>query len=86
MTEKEDNTITAGSPGILQRGSDGVAGPSREVSQRDHMPSGAGGTGRDDDELRWARRHVPDDEPVPRELATEANAGITTDPPDCWAY
>jgi len=38
----------------------GVAGPSREVSKRDSVSSGAAYPGRDDDELRWAQKHVPD--------------------------
>jgi hypothetical protein len=45
--------------------SDGVAGPSREVSKRDHMVSGADRAGQDDEELRWAKRNVPE-EPVQR--------------------
>ena len=64
MTEKENNTTTAGSPRVPQRRSDGTAGPSPEVSQRDHMPSGTGGAGWEDEELAWARRNVPDDDPT----------------------
>jgi len=39
----------------------GVAGPSREVSKCDPVLSGAACAGRDDDELRWAQKHVPED-------------------------
>lgn len=54
-----------------ERGSDGVAGPSREVSQKDQTKPVADGTGREDyAELMWARRNVKDD-PVP-EPDTEA--------------
>ena len=41
-----------------------MAGPSREVSQRDHEPSGAGCAGQENEELEWGRRHVPE-EPRP---------------------
>ncbi|MDD1689757.1 MAG: hypothetical protein LUQ66_03765 [Methanoregula sp.] len=41
--------------------STGISGPSREVSQCDHAPSGAVCAGRDDDELRWAQKHVPEE-------------------------
>jgi len=61
MTEREAKISTAGSERIPQRRSEGVAGPSREVSQRDHEPSGAGGAGRENEELRWAQNHVPDE-------------------------
>jgi len=44
-----------------RRRSNGVAGLSREVSKRDPVSSGAFCAGRDDDELRWAQKHVPDD-------------------------
>ena len=56
MSEKEPDSTTAGSERIPQRRSEGVAGPSREVSRRDHEPSGAGCTERENEELAWARR------------------------------
>lgn len=43
------------------RRSEGVTGPSREVSQRDGNAPGAAGTGQEDRELAWARRHVPEE-------------------------
>jgi hypothetical protein len=61
MTTHENETTTAGSERVPQRRSEGIAGPSREVSQRDHEPSGAGGAGRENEELEWGRQHVPDD-------------------------
>ena len=64
MTKNESNTPTAGSDGIPQRRSEGVAGPSREVSKNDHVPSGAIDAGRENEELEWARRHVPEDGPA----------------------
>lgn len=42
------------------RRSNGVAGPSREVSQRDPVSSGVVCARSGDDELRWAQKHVPD--------------------------
>ncbi|MCK9630635.1 MAG: hypothetical protein M0R30_03235 [Methanoregula sp.] len=50
--------------------SEGIAGPSREVSKRDDKLSGAGGAGREDEELEWARRHVGDDRPERRPVRT----------------
>jgi hypothetical protein len=64
MKDEAKDTTTAGSDRILMQGSDGRAGPSREVSECDHRPSGAGCAGRMNEELEWARRHVPE-EPVP---------------------
>lgn len=50
--------------GISERRRKGVAGPSREVSKRDeNMPLPE--AGQENDELEWARRHIPE-EPVPR--------------------
>jgi hypothetical protein len=45
--------------GTRQRRKD-VAGSSREVSKSDPVSSGAVCAGQDDDELRWAQKHVPD--------------------------
>lgn len=59
MTEKTYQPMIAGSPGIITQGKDGVAMPSREVSQRDQVPSGADCAGRENEELEWARRHMP---------------------------
>ena len=39
---------------------EGIAGPSREGSKSDPALSGAVCAGQDDDELRWAQKHVPD--------------------------
>jgi hypothetical protein len=53
------------SPGISERESEGVAGPSREVSQRDQIVSGAENAGQEENsELEWAKRHVKE-EPAP---------------------
>ena len=62
-----DNTqeTTGKSPGISGRESEGVAGPSREVSQRDQGASGEEITGQEENsELEWAKRHVKE-EPAP---------------------
>lgn len=48
------------------RDGEGVAGPSRTVSPADHARPGAAETGRENRELQWAQRNVPDDEPVRR--------------------
>ena len=48
------------------RDGEGVAGPSRNVSPADHARPGAAETGRENRELRWAQRNVPEDEPVLR--------------------
>lgn len=58
MTNDDKETTTAGSEGIPQRGSDGIAGTSREESKCEHRPSGADSAGRENEELEWARRHV----------------------------
>ena len=60
MTERGSNTTTAGSARILQRESGDIPGASRKVSKCDHVLSGAACAGRDDDELWWARKHVPE--------------------------
>jgi hypothetical protein len=54
---------TGKSPGISEPGSEGVAGPSREVSQRDLIVSGAECTGQEENsELEWAKRHMKEEE------------------------
>jgi len=56
---------TGKSPGIFGREREGVAGPSREVSQRDQIVSGAECAGQEENsELEWAKRHVKE-EPAP---------------------
>lgn len=67
MNQQTSESTTAGSAGIPQRSSDGVAGTAREVSQCDHRPSGTACAGRENEELEWARRHVPED-PVSRPI------------------
>jgi hypothetical protein len=62
----EDQETSAKSPGISERGSDGVTGPSREVSQRDENMPCTGSTGQDHDEPARARLQVPE-EPVEEE-------------------
>jgi hypothetical protein len=55
-----DNVQTTGnSPVIPERRSEGITGPSREVSKRDQIMPGAGGAGQENEELTWARRHMP---------------------------
>jgi len=60
LTGKGNSTTTAGSARIPQRESDGIAGASREVSKCEQELTGAAGAGQDDDELQWARKHVPE--------------------------
>jgi len=64
---------TGKSLGISGRESEGVAGPSREVSQRDQIVSGAECAGQEENsELEWAKQHVKEEpapvkqEPVPQ--------------------
>jgi len=61
------------SPGISERESEGVAGPSREVSQRDQIVSGAENAGQEENsELEWAKRHVKEEPaPVKQEPVTQ---------------
>lgn len=51
------------STGISEPGSGGVAGPSREVSQRDEGMSGAESAGHEEEnaELEWAKLHVKEE-------------------------
>jgi hypothetical protein len=74
MTTNEKENNTGESSGISQRRSEGVAGPSREVSKRELVVPGADGTGQENEELAWAKQHVPEEpemlhgkrEPAPR--------------------
>jgi len=59
MIMTEINETAGKFPVISERRSEGIAGPSREVSKRDQIVPGAGGAGQENAELRWARRHVP---------------------------
>jgi len=60
------------SPGISGRESEGVAGPSRKVSQRDQKVSGAECAGQDENsELEWAKRHVKEEEEGKEEPAPQ---------------
>jgi hypothetical protein len=61
------------SPGISEPGRKGVAGPSREVSQRDEGMSGAESSGREENaELEWAKLHVKEEtEPQLAQRKTE---------------
>jgi hypothetical protein len=61
----ENNETTGKSLEISERGSKGVAGPSREVSKRDENVPLPEDTMPENQELEWARRHIPE-EPVPR--------------------
>ena len=57
MTEIPETT--GKSPVSSERRSEGITGPSREVSKRDQGVPGAGSAGQENAELRWARQHVP---------------------------
>ena len=59
MTNDGKQTNNAGSSGIPSRESTGIAGPSREVWQTDNAMPVPKGTGPANDELEWAKRHVP---------------------------
>ncbi len=59
MTEKGKQTKDAGSEGTPQRENTGVPEPSRPVSQTDHAVPVPEGTGPANEELEWARTHVP---------------------------
>jgi hypothetical protein len=63
-TSNDEENRTGEFSEVSQRRSEGIAGPSREVSQRDQNPSCTGeGAGRENNELAWAQRHIPE-EPV----------------------
>jgi hypothetical protein len=59
MTNDEKKANDAGPGGVPLRDSTGIAGPSREVSQTDNAVPGAGAAGPVNDELKWAKKHVP---------------------------
>lgn len=59
MTGKDKETERPGSSGIPQRDRSGVPEPSQEVSQNDPAVPGTAKTGPADEELAWARKHVP---------------------------
>jgi hypothetical protein len=66
MTDSIQET-TGKFPGISEPGSDGLAVPSREVSQPDQTVSGTENTGlEENNELEWAKLHVKEEpeEPV----------------------
>lgn len=85
---------TGKSLGISEPGSEGVAGPSREISQRDQIVSVAECAGEDENsELEWAKRHVKEEpapvkqEPVPQPAGnvfrkTELHGTTTPSTPD----
>jgi hypothetical protein len=79
MNDQKTELITAGSEGIPQRRSDGVAGTSREVSQCDHRPSGAECAGRENEELEWARKNIREIDqptgPVPENTGEPGGTG-----------
>lgn len=59
MTNEGKQTNNAGSGAIPQQESPAGAGPSREVPQENKAVPGAGAAGPVDDELEWAKKHVP---------------------------
>lgn len=66
---------TDGAGTIPGQRSDGIAGPSREVSQRDGAASPKDENGQENNELAWAKRHIR--EPVTVERKTElAGCGL----------
>ena len=85
---------TGKSLGISEPGSEGLAGPSREISQRDQIVSVAECAGEDENrELEWAKRHVKEEpapvkqEPVPQPAGnvfrkTELHGTTTASTPD----
>jgi len=79
MTEKGKQTGDAGSEGTPLRENTGVPEPSRTVSQTDHAEPVPEGTGPANEELEWAKKHVPGKrtvhKPAPRSVfrKTELN-------------
>ena len=61
MKTNEQENKTEESFGTPERRSEGVVGPSREVSKRDASASGADIAGQENEEPGWMRRHVPPD-------------------------
>jgi hypothetical protein len=71
MTDSIQET-SGKSPGISEPGSDGVAGPSREVSQPDQTVSGVENTGLvENNELEWAKLHAKDEQEDPAAVEQE---------------
>jgi hypothetical protein len=70
MTEDGKQTRDAGSEEIPQRESSGISEPSREVSDTDHPMPATEKTTPADDELAWARKHVPGHRTVHRPAKT----------------
>jgi hypothetical protein len=73
MTDSTQET-PGKSPGISEPGNEGVARPSRDVSQRDQSASGTVSTGQEENsELEWGKQHMKEEpspvkqEPVQRE-------------------
>lgn len=64
MIEKNDKNQGAGPSAVPQPGDDGSAGLSRDAAKREHMTPGAGGTGQENEELEWARKHVKEEPPA----------------------
>jgi len=71
------------SMGISEPGSEGVAGPSREVSQRDQSASGTVSTGQEENsELEWGKQHVKEEpslvkhEPVKQEPVPQPDSNV----------
>jgi hypothetical protein len=59
MTEARKQSGDAGSEGTPQRENTGVPELSRPVSQTDHAVPEPEGTGPANDELEWAKKHMP---------------------------
>ena len=75
--KNNDENQKTGPAGSIESGSEGVTGPSREVSQRDPESSGAEITGQEENsELEWGKQHVKEEqspakrEPVPQPVRT----------------
>lgn len=59
MTNERKETNDAGSGAIPQQENPAGAGPSREVPQENKAVPGAGAAGPANDELEWAKKHMP---------------------------
>jgi len=59
MSEKGKPTGDAGPEGIPQRDSAGIPEPSREEAKTEQAVAGPERSGTADEELAWARKHVP---------------------------
>jgi len=70
MTDNEKKADDEGSGGIPLRESTGIAVPSSDVSQTDHAIPRPGVTGIANDELEWAKKHVPGKRAVRRPART----------------